>query len=161
MLHCRQYTFPSEFQFCAADTASVADLFTRCCPGQLAADNADFMNSYFLGFGSVSIGFSLDTCDVDTANLPAGAAAVTTLLLSFLCSPLCISTTFASLITSLLRSNLSAPCGVTLRHSSTRTLQRCEWACALLLSLIASQPGHPTVAPELFNVLLADSFPLV
>ena len=41
----------------------------------------------------------------------------------------------------------SAPCGVILRHSSFRTLQRSGCACALLLSLIALQQGHPSVAP--------------
>ena len=35
-----------------------------------------------------------------------------------------------------------------MRHSSSRTLQRSEWACALLLSSIALQRGHPTVAPN-------------
>ena len=66
----------------------------------------------------------------------------------FLCSPLRTSSANASLITSSLRSNLSAPCGVFLRHSSIRFLHRSECACALLLSLIALQPGHPVVAPN-------------
>ena len=33
-------------------------------------------------------------------------------------------------------------------HFSIRTLQRSEWACAFVFSLIALQPGHPTVAPN-------------
>ena len=37
---------------CASPFASVADLQTRCCPLPLAADDADFMSSLFLGFGS-------------------------------------------------------------------------------------------------------------
>ena len=40
----------------------------------------------------------------------------------------------AAFITSALLSSLSAPCGVVLSLSSIRILQRCECACALLLS---------------------------
>ena len=52
-------------------------------------------------------------------------------LFFFLCSLLCTSSASASLITSFLRSYFSAPCGVVLRHSSIRFLQRSEWSCGL------------------------------
>ena len=91
---------------CASGSASVADLVTRCCPLPLAADDAVFMRRLSLGFGSGSIGFSLDSCDVGAAKCGADAAVVTLLLFSFLCSPLCNSSANASLITSRLRSNL-------------------------------------------------------
>ena len=66
----------------------------------------------------------------------------------FLCSAQRTSSASASLITSFLRSSLSAPCGVVLKHLSIRSLQRNECPCALLLSLMALQPGHPIVAPN-------------
>ena len=144
----------------ASGTASAAALFARCCPLPLGADDAVFMSSLFLRFGSGSIGFSLDSCDVDAANVGTGAADVTVRFFSFLWSHLCISSANVSLITSLLRSNLSAPCEVILRHSSIRTLQRSEWACALLLSLMALQLGHPTVAPNDSVCCLVILFPL-
>ena len=87
------------------------------------------------------------SCDAD-------AAFVVLLLLSlhccvsFLWSSLYNSSANASLIISLLRSFLSAPCGVIPRHSATRTRQQSEWGSARFLPLIASQPGHPTVAPN-------------
>ena len=99
---------------CASPSASVADLLTRCCPLPLAADDADFMSSLVLGFGSGSTGFTLSEWDVDAANFSAGAAVVTVLRVSFLCSPHCISSANASLMTSLLRSNVSATSGVIL-----------------------------------------------
>ena len=95
---------------CASGSASVADLFTLCCPLPLAAGDADFTSSLFLGCGSGSIGISVNSCDVNAANCGAGAAVVTLLLLSFLCSPPCVSSAHAPLITSLHRSNLSALC---------------------------------------------------
>ena len=131
----------------ASGSASVADLFTCCCILPLAANDAEFTSHLLLGFGSDSIGLSLESRAGD-ANVGAGAAVVTLLLLSFLCSPLCTSSANVSLITSLLRSYLYAPCGVILRHSSLRTLQRSEWVCALALSLVALQPKHPIVAPN-------------
>ena len=48
-------------QICASGSASVVELFTRCCPLPLAADYADFKSSLFLGFGSDSDGFSLNS----------------------------------------------------------------------------------------------------
>ena len=60
---------------------------------------------------------------------------------------------------SFLRSNLSAPCGVVLRHSSIRVLQRSECACALLLSLIALQLAHPIVPLELLVCPLSTFHP--
>ena len=79
---------------------------------------------------------------------------LTLLPLSFSWSSLCYSSANASLLTSLLQSNLSAPCGV-IPHSSIRTLQRSEWACSRLLSLIALQPGHSLhCGSELVNVLI-------
>ena len=77
--------------------------------------------------------------------------ALTILLLSLqllFCSSLLTSSARTSFITSALLSSLSAPCGVVLSLSSIRTLQRSECACALLLSLIALQPGHPIVPPH-------------
>ena len=134
--------------------------FRRCCPLPLAADDADFMTNVFLGFGSGSIEFSLNSRDVDAANFGAGAASVTLLLLSFLCSPLCITSANASLNTSLVRSNLSAPCGVLLRHSSIRTLQQSKWACALfdVFDSVATRASNSD--SELVDVLLGDSLPL-
>ena len=90
--------------------------------------------------------------DVDAANESVGAAVATVLRVSFLCSPHCISSANASLITSLLRSNVSATSGVNLRHSSIRTLQRSEWACL---------HGVATWAFEFVDVILGDSFHLV
>ena len=142
-IRLRQYPFPSKLQFCASGSASVADLITCCCPLPLADDDADFISSLFFGFGSSSIGVSLDSCDADAAASSEDAAGVPLLPLSFLWSSLSDSSANAWLITSLLRSSLSAPYG-----ASVRTLQRSEWACACLLSLIALQPGHPTVAPN-------------
>ena len=49
MLYFRQYPFQSELQICASGSESARDLFTRCCPLQLAADDADFMGDLFLG----------------------------------------------------------------------------------------------------------------
>ena len=92
------------------------------------------------------------------ADPAIGSGAVVPSLLFFLCSPLRTSSANASLITSSLRSNLSAPCGVFLRHSSIRFLHRSECACALLLSLIAAWASNR--GSELVNVLLGDSLPL-
>ena len=101
------------------------------------------MSSLLFGFTSGSIGFSLAgpaaglvvgpvaaaaaavVSEAAAGSVP-GAATVVPSLLFFLCSPLRTSSANASLITSFLRSNLSAPCGVFLRHSSIRNLQRSE-----------------------------------
>ena len=91
------------------------------------------MSNLVSGFGFGSIGVSLISCDVDAAGFGAGAPVANLLLPSFLCSSLCNSAADASSFTSLLRSNLSAPCGLTLRHSSIRFLQRSEWAYALFV----------------------------
>ena len=91
------------------------------------------MSNLVSGFGFGSIGVSLISCDVDAAGFGAGAPVANLLLPSFLCSSLCNSAAYASSFTLLLRSNLSAPCGLTLRHSSIRILQRSEWACALFV----------------------------
>ena len=98
-----------------------------------------------MGFGSGSIGHSLESCAAGAALVLVLLLVVVSLLL-FLCSPLCTSSASASLITSRLRSSLSAPCAAILRHSSIRTLQRSEWVCAILLSLTVLQLGHPTGA---------------
>ena len=126
---------------CIPDSSSGIDLFCLCCPLPLAVNDASFMSR----FASGSIGFSHGSGAADSVS---GTAAVALSLLFFLCSPLRTSSASASLITSFPRSNLSAPCGVVLRHSSIRILQRTECACALLLSLIALQFGHPIVAPN-------------
>ena len=109
---------------------------------------ADFIINLLLGFGSGSIGLSLESRAADAAGSGSGIAAAVPSLLFFLFSPLCTCLANAPWITSFLRSNLSAPCGVILRHPSIRTLQRPEWACTLSLSLIALQHGHPTEAPN-------------
>ena len=111
MLHIREYPRPSELQFVLLALRlqlTPSRVAVHCC-WLLAADDADFMSYLFLGFGSGSIGFSVDSCDVGAAYFSAGAAVVTLLLLSFFVSSLCISSANASLITSLLRSTLSAP----------------------------------------------------
>ena len=130
---------------CTLDSPSEIDLLSFCCPLPLAVNDADIMSNLLFGLDSGSIGFSLCSGAADSAS---GTAAVALSLLFFLYSALCTSSASASLITSFLRSNLSAPCGVVLRHFSTRALQRSECACALWLSLIALQPGHPIVAPN-------------
>ena len=118
------------------------------------------MTNVFLGFESGSIEFFLNSRDVDAANFGAGAASVTLLLLSFLCSPLRTSSASASLITSFLRSNLSAPCGVVARHSSIRTLQQSEWACALFVVVDSVATWASDRGSKLINVLLGESLPL-
>ena len=100
------------------------------------------------------------SCDVDAAGFGAGAPVANLLLLSFLCSPLCNSAADASSFTSLLRSNLSAPCGLTLRHSSIRNLQRSEWACALFVVFECVDTCASNSGPEFVDVLLGDSFSL-
>ena len=115
---------------CASGSASVADLSTRYCPLPLAADDADFMSGlFFLGYGSDSIGFDLDPCDVDAA------------LLSILCSHLCISSANAS---SLLRSNVSAPCGDILRCNLgiQQRLRIIQCLAFVILSLWFSVPSN-------------------
>ena len=89
------------------------------------------------------------------------------MLLVYLCcsSPasrsfLLTSSANASFITSLLRSNHSAPCGATLRHSSIRTLQRSEWAGARVLSLTALRSRTSHCDCELVNVSPCESSPL-
>ena len=127
---------------CIPDSSNGIDLFCLRCPLPLAVNDADFMSSLLFGFASGSIGFSLGSGAADSVS---GTATVALSLLFYLCSPLRTSSASASLITSFPRSNLSAPCGVVLRHSSIRILQRSECACALLLSLIALQPGHDSL----------------
>ena len=119
---------------CTPNSSSGIALFCLCCPLPLAVNDADFTSS--LLFGSVLVLLIL-------------FLALLLWPCHFSSSPaLRTSSASASLITSFLRSNLSAPCGVVLRHSSIRVLQRSECACALLLSSIALQPGHPIVAPN-------------
>ena len=107
---------------------------------------AAFISRLFLGSESGGIVNSLHAASVAGSGSGSVAAVCSTLL--FLYSALHTSSASASLITSFLRSSLSAPCGEVLMHLSIRSLQRCECACALLLSLIALQPSHPTVAPN-------------
>ena len=57
--------------------ASVADLFTCCCPLPLAGDDADFTGSLFPEFRSSLVGVSLNSSTVDAAGFGAGAACVT------------------------------------------------------------------------------------
>ena len=130
---------------CIFDSPSGIPFLSLCCPLPLAVVDADFMSSLLFGFGSGSIASSLDSGAADSVS---GTCTVALSLLFLLCSPLGTSSATASLITSFHRSNLSAPCGVVLMHSSIRVLQRSECACALLLSLIALQPGHPIFAPN-------------
>ena len=66
----------------------------------------------------------------------------------FLCSLRCSCSAVASMITSLLRSNLSALWDVVRRRSSMRALHRSSCACARFPLLIALQPGHHTVVPN-------------
>ena len=129
---------------CIPDSSSGIDFFSLCYPLPLTVNDADSTSSLLFGFACGSIGVSLGSGAADSV---LGTATVALSLLFFLCSPLRTSSASASLITSFLRSNLSAPRGVVLRHASIRILQRSECACALLLSLIALQPGHPIVAP--------------
>ena len=143
MLWFHQCPFPTGLH-CILHSVSV----TLRCPLPLAVDDADFIRNLLVGFGSGSIGLPLKPRAADAAGSGSSIAAAVLYLILFLFSPLCISSANASLTTSLLRSSLSAPCGVIMRHSSIRTLQRSEWACALLLSLITLQQGHPTVAPN-------------
>ena len=56
----------------ASGSASVAGLSTRCCPLPLAVDDVDFMSSLLLGFGTGSIGFSVNSSGVDSDNFGAG-----------------------------------------------------------------------------------------
>ena len=137
---------------CILDSPSEIDLLSFCCPLPLTVNDADFMSNLLFGFASVQQELlSVLTLLVLLVLIQALS------LLCFLCSPLCTSSASASLITSFLRSNLSAPRGVVLRHSSILILQRSEWTCALLLSLIAL-PSHG--GSEFVDVLLGDSFPL-
>ena len=115
-----------------------------CIPGSVSVTDRNLL----FGFGSGSTGTSLGSGAAGAADSDSSIAAAVLSLLFFLYSLLCIFSAKASLTTSFLRSNISALCGVILRHPSTRTLQRSEWPGALLLSLIALQPGHPTVAPN-------------
>ena len=62
---------------------SVADLFTRCCSLPLTADNADFMDHLSLGFGSGSIGVSLNSCDAGAASCEDETSRVPLLPLPF------------------------------------------------------------------------------
>ena len=103
------------------------------------------------------IGLSLKSCSADAAGSRSGIAASVLSLLFFLRSALCISSANAWLITSLHRSNLSAPCGVVLKHSSFRTLQRSEWDCALFV-VDCVETGISNSASEFLDVLLGDSF---
>ena len=125
----------------------VTDLFSLCCPLSLAADATDSMSSLLWGSGSSLTGVSLGFRAAGVAESGTSTAAASPSLL-LLCYALRTSSASASLITAVLRSNLSAPCGVILRRPSIRSLQRCECACALVLSLIALQRRHLTVAPN-------------
>ena len=109
-------------------STSVVDR-TFCCLLHLAADDADFMSHLLLGFWSSSIGVSLNSCDAGAAACDDHAARVPLLPLSFFWTILFISSADDSFLTSLLRSNLSVPCGMALGHSSILTLQRSVWAC--------------------------------
>ena len=133
-----QYRFPSGLQIGASGAAAVSDLFTCCCPLPMTADDSVFISSLFLGFGSGSIGVSLNSCVVHAVVFAADTAVATLLPLSFLCSFLCHSSANASLI-SLLRSKIFAPCGIT--HASLHFA-----LCHDLIELV--QPRHETLAPN-------------
>ena len=79
-----------------------------CFPLLPAVDDAAFVYSLLLVFGSCSVPVSLNSCGAD-------AAVVFLMSHSFLCN----SSGNATCISSLLRSNLSLPCGGILRHSSS------------------------------------------
>ena len=108
-----------------------------CFPLLPAVDDAAFVYSLLLVFGSCSVPVSLNSCGAD-------AAVVFLMSHSFLCN----SSGNATCISSLLRSNLSLPCGGILRALFKWIRQRSEWACAIVLSLIALQRGDPPVAPN-------------
>ena len=97
-------------------STSVTLLCTCRCP--LAADYADLMNSLLLGFKSSSLGDSF------SIHVMPGLLVYVCRLSSSCWSVICSSSTNASFITFLLRSNLSASCGVILWHCSVRTRQR-------------------------------------
>ena len=121
------------------DSVSVGVLFALCCPLPPAVDDADVTDNLLFGFGSGSTGLSLKSC-----------AAVVSSLFFF---PLLPSPAPPQRKPSLLRSNLSAPCGVTLKHSLIRTLPR-----SVVFECHAT--GASNSGPELVDVLLGDSFPL-
>ena len=125
---------------CVPASVFVTDLFSLCCPLSLGNDGADFMSSLVLGSGSSSTGFSFGSRAASLAESGTGTVALASPSLLLLCYALRTSSASASLITSLLRSNLSAHCGVILTHPSIHSLQRSECAYHLWLSLVALKP---------------------
>ena len=94
---------------CIPDSSSGIAFPSLCCPLPLAVSDADFMGNLLFGFGLGSIGSSLGSDPAGSVGSVSDASAAALSLLFFLCSPLRTSSVSASLITSSLRSNLSAP----------------------------------------------------
>ena len=123
--------------------------FHQCtCPADLhplplAVDNADFTEQSSLG---IRVGFNR-TC----SRISCCSSIVTSLF---------SSVPNASLITSFLRSNLSAPCGVILRHPSSRTLQRSALGLRPCVVFDRTAPRAFNSGSEFVDVFLGDSFPL-
>ena len=114
---------------------------------------------YDLWLLATPISSRVSSWDLDLGQFVSLSTLVAlTLLLSFCCLflPLVVYLQSCQRI-SLLRSDISAPCGVIMTNSTTQIRQRSEWVCARFLSSAALQPGQPIVAPN-SSMLACDCF---